>query len=172
MAGYDFHQLSPPDLEILARDLLQAHWGVTLENFKSGKDGGIDLRYATAQGQIIVQCKHYIRTGFAGLLRDLRKESAKVRKLQPTRYILVTTVPLSPSNKSEIINIIGNDVLVHGDVIGPEGLNNLLDQHSEIEGKHFKLWLASRAVLDPGLFSSPSVVITRTDCESMRPSLA
>ncbi len=43
MLDYDFHQLSPYDLEILARDLLQAHWGVTIESFKTGKDGGIDL---------------------------------------------------------------------------------------------------------------------------------
>lgn len=46
MPEYDFHQLSPYDLEILARDLLQAHWGVRLESFKTGRDRGIDLRYA------------------------------------------------------------------------------------------------------------------------------
>ncbi len=46
MPDYDFHQLSSYDLEILTRDLLQAHWGVTIESFKIGKDGGIDLRYA------------------------------------------------------------------------------------------------------------------------------
>ena len=46
MADYHFHQLSPDDLEILPRGLLQAHWDVTIEIFKIGKDGGIDLRYA------------------------------------------------------------------------------------------------------------------------------
>lgn len=160
MADYDFHQLSPLDLEILARDLLQAHWGVTLENFKGGKDGGVDLRYAIAQGNIIAQCKHYIRTGLNGLLRDLRKEATKVRKLKPIRYVLVTTVPLSPANKDEIIKIIGSDVLALADVIGPEGLNNLLEHHPEIEGKHFKLWLASRAVLDRVLHNA---AVTRSE---------
>ena len=43
---YDFQQLSPHDLETLVRDLLQAEWGVALESFKTGRDGGIDLRYA------------------------------------------------------------------------------------------------------------------------------
>jgi hypothetical protein len=148
MADYDFHQLSPPDLEVLARDLLQAHWGITFENFKSGKDGGIDLQYAMAQDRIIVQCKHYVRTGLAGLLRDLKKEAIKVRRLQPTRYVLVTSVPLSPADKSAIIAIIGGDVLAPGDVVGQEALNNLLGMYPEIEGKHFKLWLASRTVLD------------------------
>jgi Restriction endonuclease len=165
MADYDFHQLSPPDLEILARDLLQAHWAITLESFKNGKDAGIDLRYAAAQGKIIVQCKHYIRTGLTGLLRDLKKEAVKVRHLQPTRYVLVTSVPLSPADKTAIIGIIGGDVLVPGDVIGQQGLNDLLGQYPEIEGKHFKLWLASRAVLDRVLHNA---AITRSEFKVKR----
>jgi hypothetical protein len=160
MADYDFHQLSPYDLEILARDLLQAHWGVTLESFKTGKDGGIDLRYATAQGKTIVQVKHYVRTGLSGLLRDLEKEAAKLKRLQPRRCVLVTSVPLSPANKAAIIAIIGADVLAPEDVIGCEGLNNLLSQHSEVEGKHFKLWLASRSVLDRVLHNA---AVTRSE---------
>ena len=95
MPDYDFHQLSPYDLEILARDLLQAHWGVTIESFKTGKDGGIDLRYAAGSGKLIVQVKHLLRTGLAGLLRELVKEAEKVDRLQPSRYVLVTSVSLS-----------------------------------------------------------------------------
>jgi hypothetical protein len=148
MMDYDFHQLSPHDLEILARDLLQAEWRVNLESFKSGRDQGIDLRYVQVQNTTIVQCKHYIRTGLSGLLRDLNKEAAKVRQLKPTRYVLVTSIPLSPADKSKIIDIIGSDVLASGDILGHAELNGLLSQHSDVEGRHFKLWLASRAVLD------------------------
>ena len=43
---YDFKQLSPADFEELTRDLLQQHWGVRLEAFKTGRDQGIDMRYA------------------------------------------------------------------------------------------------------------------------------
>ena len=160
MADYDFHQLSPDDLEILARDLLQAHWGVTVESFKTGKDGGIDMRYAAGTGKIIVQVKHFARTGLAGLMRGLAKEAAKVRRLKPTRYVLVTSVPLSAVNKDAIVELIGADVLTPRDVIGQEGLNNLLDQHPEIEGKHYKLWLASRAVLDRVLHNA---LVTRSE---------
>lgn len=160
MADYDFHQLSPDDLEILARDLLQAHWGVTIESFKTGKDGGIDLRYAPGTGKIIVQVKHFVRTGLAGLTRELAKEAAKVRRLNPTRYVLVTSVPLSAVNKDAIVALIGADVLKPSDVIGQEGLNNLLGQHPEIEGKHYKLWLASRAVLDRVLHNA---AVTRSE---------
>lgn len=168
MPEYNFHQLSPYDLEILARDLLQAHWGVRLESFKTGRDGGIDLRYAPKRGggrvlrcdegvdlryapgpdDTIVQVKHYLRTGLNGLLRDLKPEAVKVRRLQPRRYVLVTSIPLSPADKDEIVTVIGADVLKPTDVIGAEDLNNLLGQHPIVEGRHFKLWLASRAILD------------------------
>ena len=105
MPDYDFHQLSPYDLEILARDLLQAHWGETLESFKTGRDGasiyvtrlarreeGYALRrrgrstYAHGPDETIVQVKHYLRTGLKGLLRNLKLEVIKVRRLQPRRY--------------------------------------------------------------------------------------
>jgi hypothetical protein len=165
---YDFHQLSPHDLEILARDVLQAHWGVRLESFKTGRDGGIDLRrvgrrdgrielrceeavdirYTPGPDDTIVQVKHYLRTGLRGLLRDLKAEAVKVRRLQPRRYVLVTSVPLSPADKDAIVTVIGADVLNPTDVFGAEDINNLLGQHPTVEARHFKLWLASRAILD------------------------
>jgi Restriction endonuclease len=160
MPEYDFHQLSPYDLEILARDLLQAHWGVTLESFKTGRDGGVDLRYAPGPDKTIVQVKHYLRTGFKGLLRDLKGEAVKVRRLQPHRYVIVTSVPLSCVNKDEIVAAVGADVSKPTDVLGAEDLNNLLGQHPSVEGRHFKLWLASRAILDRVIHSA---AITRSE---------
>jgi hypothetical protein len=165
MSYYDFHQLSPYDLEQLTRDLLQADWGVTLENFKSGKDRGIDLRYASARGHTVIQCKHFLRTGLNGLLRELQKEATKVRNLRPQRYVLATTVPLSDVNKSSIINVIGPEFLAPSDVIGQEGLNNLLGKHPKIEQKHFKLWLASRAVLDRVLHNAE---LTRSEFKARK----
>ena len=160
MADYDFHQLSPHDFENMSRDLLQAEWSFILESFKTGKDGGVDFRYAQSGSNIVVQCKHYARTGLTGLLRDLEKETVKVRKLKPQRYVLVTSVPLSPANKDEIVKIIGADVLETSDILGQDDLNNLLAQHPEIEGRHYKLWLASRAVLDRVLNNA---VITQSE---------
>lgn len=160
MADYDFHQLSPHDFENMARDLLQVDLELTLESFKTGKDGGVDFSYAQSGSNIVVQCKHYVRTGLAGLLRDLKKESVKVRKLKPQRYVLITSVPLSPANKDAIIKIIGADILNTSDVLGQDDLNNLLTKHPEIEGRHYKLWLASRAVLDRVLNNS---VITQSE---------
>jgi hypothetical protein len=148
MPEYDFHQLSPADLEVLARDLLQAHWKVTLESFKSGRDGGIDLRYAKGPNRTIVQVKHYVRTGIVGLLRELKKEAQKLAGLKPSRYALVTSVPLSPADKAKIVSIFGSSRLKGADVFGADDLNNLLTQYPHIEKNHYKLWLASKAVLD------------------------
>ena len=154
MADYDFHQLSWHDFKSMARDLLQADWGLLLESFKTGKDGGIDFRYGQPGSLVVVQCKHYVRTGLAGLVRDLRNEAGKVRKLKPLRYVLVTSVPLSPANKDEIVKIIGADVLKTSDVLGQDDLNNRLGQYPVVEERHYKLWLASRAVLDRVIHNS------------------
>jgi hypothetical protein len=157
--AYDFQQLSPHDLETLVRDLLQAEWGFLLESFKTGRDQGIDLRYARGPHNLVVQVKHYIKTGIVGLLRDLRVEVAKVSKLNSTRYIIVTSVPLSPANKQAIAEMFGGTLAI-ADVLGQEDLNNLLTRHTKIEQKHYKLWLASRAVLDRVLHSD---VLTQTE---------
>jgi hypothetical protein len=51
MSRYTFTSLSPQDFEELVRDLLQVEWNVAIEAFKTGRDGGIDLRYASAHVQ-------------------------------------------------------------------------------------------------------------------------
>ena len=162
MAGYDFHQLSPHDLEHLVRDLLQAEWSILLESFKSGRDDGIDLRYAQGPEQIIVQVKHYLRTGLYGLVRDLRNENSKIEKIAPTRYVIATSLPLSPKNKNTIIDALPSAPITVSDVYGQDDLNNLLRRHPLIEQAHPKLWLTSRAMLDRVLHNAE---ITRSDFE-------
>lgn len=154
MSDYDFHQLSPYDFEVFVRDLLQAHWKVTVESFKTGRDGGVDLRYARTGHKVIVQVKHFARTGLPGLVRDMKKEAKKVQVLKPDRYVVVTSVPLSAANKDELVKIVGPTFLNASEVFGREDLNNLLGLYPEIEDRHYKLWLASRAVLDRVLHSA------------------
>jgi DNA polymerase III delta prime subunit len=147
MSYYDFKQLSPHDFEELSRDLIQSRDGIILESFTSGRDGGIDFRHARATGSIIVQCKHYVQTGFNGLISNLKKEAPKAFKLNPSRYILITSVALTPKNKDDIIALFG-DWLTTDDILGQDDINNLLGIFPSTEQKHYKLWLASRAVLD------------------------
>ena len=165
MPEYDFHQLSPHDFERLVRDLLQTHWSKQLESFKAGRDGGIDLRYSRGPDSIIVQVKHYVRTSFAGLIRNLKGEEAKISKLSPSRYIVVTSLPLSPENKEKIVAALPSAPLVVSDILGQDDLNNLLGRHPVVEQGHPKLWLTSRSVLDNVLHNAE---VTRSEFEVRR----
>ncbi len=148
MANYDFKSLSSYDFELLARDLLQATLGVRLESFSAGPDSGIDFRYRHGGTNIIVQCKHYADSGFTALTGILRrKERQKIDVLAPTRYVLATSVSLSPVRKDEIKRILGPYCLELSDICGREDLNNLLGENADIERRHFKLWLTSEPVL-------------------------
>ena len=160
MANYDFHQLSYLDFEHLARDLIQAEEGVTLESFKTGKDGGIDFRYARGDAHTIVQCKRYVGSDINALIAAVTKEAVKVKALNPKRYIFVTALPLSNHNKKQIQAEIGAQYLALDDIWGCDHINNLLTKHETIERNHYKLWLASRAVLDRVLHNE---VATQSD---------
>jgi hypothetical protein len=155
MSDYDFHTLSPIDFENLIRDLLQCELSIRLESFKTGKDSGIDFRYSKAEANpLIVQAKHFADTGFPGLLSHMRlKERPKIEKLNPGRYLLATSVPLSPQNKNELLEVLFPYVKGAQDVYGRQDINNLLGLFPEVERQHFKLWLSSTAVMEEVLHS-------------------
>ncbi|PZP47843.1 MAG: hypothetical protein DI601_02190 [Azospirillum brasilense] len=147
---YDLSRLSPIDFETLARDLLQAEWGQRLEVFKAGRDQGIDLRYSRPQGTTtIIQCKHYAASTLAALRRDLVKtELPKIKALAPGRYVLFTSVPLSPGNKRDIRSDLHPYVLDDMDIIGADDIKNLLALHPQVETNTPKLWLTSTPVME------------------------
>ncbi|MCE1610741.1 restriction endonuclease [Enterobacter ludwigii] len=143
MTNYDFRALNNEEFERLATDLLSKRENLLIERFKPGKDGGIDGRFYHS-GEVIIQVKHYVKTGYSGLLSKLKSEEvAKVESLKPNRYIFITSVGLSPANKKEIFDLFNPYILSNNDIIGPEYLNDLLTLYPEIERNHYKLWLSS-----------------------------
>ena len=120
-----------------------------MESFKTGRDHGIDLRYAEdPSDSFIVQCKHYARSSVSKLLSDLRiTELPKVQRLNPARYLIVTSLPLSPIEKDNIRRVLHPFISSTHDVLGSEDLNNLLRRYALVEQQHFKLWMSSTAVL-------------------------
>lgn len=162
---YDFRTLSPIDFELLVRDLLQAELGITMESFGPGKDGGIDFRFCVVEQDVVVQAKHHIEGGARSLLRAAMKEDCKVLKLAPRRYILVTSLSLTPALKSKIIQAMPSTPVCAEDVIGREDLNNFLGLHPHVLRQHFKLWLTSTEVLERILHSA---VYNRTEAELAR----
>ena len=150
MYEYNFSTLSDKDLEVLVRDLLIQELSIQFQSFKIGKDKGIDLRYSTnsTENEIIVQVKHYLTSGYKLLLNVLKtKEKGKIEKLNPKRYILATSLSLSPLDKEKIKKELNPFVLNTNDIYGCDDLNSLLVKHSEIEKKHFKLWFSNINVL-------------------------
>lgn len=148
--AYNFDRLSDFDFESLIRDLLGSEFGVRFEHFTRGRDKGIDLRYApSTDRKTIVQCKHYLGSGYAKLKHNLKtKEAPKVRALAPQRLILATSVPLTPDRKDELLELLSPHVLASGDILGLTEIEALISKHPTVERTHFKLWLTSSGVLD------------------------
>jgi energy-coupling factor transporter ATP-binding protein EcfA2 len=159
---YDFRTLSPLDFEELVRDLLQAEFGLLFESFGAGRDLGIDFRFSTAEGSVVVQAKHYASGTASALVRAAQAENEKVGRLKPARYIFATSASLTPMLKEKLQKAMPIAPLAQQDIFGKVDLNNLLNRHESIHKKHFKLWLASTAVLERILHSG---VYNRTQAE-------
>ena len=153
MTTYNFSQISDFEFEALCRDLLQAELGHSLEHFAPGPDGGIDIRYiGVVDGEghtIVAQCKRWDENSFNNLLRHLsRVELPKIQELAPKRYIVMTSVGLTPARKDRIVEALDPWVKTASDVIGRDDLSGLLSKHQDVERRHVKLWLTSTEVLD------------------------
>jgi hypothetical protein len=182
LADYDFTGcLSPLDFEVLSKDLIEAALGVQLENFGEGHDKGIDLRFAPLRGaghtifnlasftvqqkpqELIVQCKRY--SNYSDLKSVLKnKERIKIQKLNPARYILTTSVSLTPYQVDEIKTILSPFVQSTGDIFGRERLNSLLAKQPEIERRHIKLWVSSAGVLD-SIINAGTHIVSKEEVE-------
>ena len=153
MRNYDFEILSPDEFENLSRDLLQKQLKITLESFKSGKDQGIDARYSNdKKNGIVLQAKRY--KDLPSLIRQLNKEVPKIKRLKPSRYILTTTVGLSPHNKKTISDLFKPFIKRSSDIYGKDDLNNFLNKYPEVEQDYYKLWISSTNILKRILHNS------------------
>ncbi|MFC3694898.1 TIR domain-containing protein [Chenggangzhangella methanolivorans] len=148
LMAYDFTGLSFSEFEDLARDLIGREIGLRFEAFPEGPDDGIDGRHALADGAIILQAKHYQRSGFSKLKSKMSKERESVDRLQPKRYVLATSVSLTNKKKAVLGELIGPALLTSGDIVGLEDLNALLRKYPDIERAHPKLWTQSAGVLE------------------------
>jgi hypothetical protein len=146
--NYDFSSLSHSEFEDLARDLVGREIELRFEAFPAGPDDGMDGRHTRADGSIVLQAKHYHGSGFAALKSKMTKERPSIDRLAATRYILVTSAPLTPKNKNALAQIIGPSLQTPGDIFGPGDLNALLRKYPDIEKAHQKLWAQSTSILE------------------------
>ncbi len=150
MSNYRFDPLSDREFEEFCCDVLSRYLSVRIELFKSGKDSGIDGRFFSCGDVCIIQCKRYVVSQYNSLLRNLKKEVPKVKKLSPQRYILATACELSPANKKEIFDLFTPYIQNEADIFSAQDLLSFLDKpdYDDILKTHYKLWLTSTAVLN------------------------
>lgn len=150
---YRLDSLTPYDFEDLARDIAQDILGVRVETFTVGRDGGIDFRYGDGKNGIIIQSKHVGR--FANLKQQLKKEAEKILRLEPERYILITSTPLTPPNKSEVQKMFGAKILANSDILSASDVQNILERNAGMVKQHYKLWFLSVPILQQILNNAP-----------------
>ncbi|WP_246091945.1 TIR domain-containing protein [Aliirhizobium smilacinae] len=151
---YNFANLSHGDFENLVRDLVGRAIGVRFEAFAAGPDGGIDGRYIDPSGKTILQAKHYQASKFSDLKRAMVKERASIDRLEAERYILATSQPLTPANKTALRDVIGPSLRSEADIFGIDDLVALLRQNPDLVTVHEKLWMQSAPVLETILTSA------------------
>lgn len=149
MDSFDLRRLTDRDFEVVCRDLFQEILGLPLELFAPGRDQGIDLRHMAADGtSVVIQCKHWERSGRQTLLDRMRRdEFPKIKALHPTRYILATTVELTVGAKERLLKDLSPHVLTTGDLYGIEQIAEELRTRPALVRRHFRLWMSSTAVL-------------------------
>jgi DNA polymerase III delta prime subunit len=148
---YRLDVLNNKDFEDLTQALLEAELGISFQNFKSGKDGGIDLRYSeNRENEIIVQAKHFIKSKFSDLKTALKEEKAKIDKLsnKPKRYIVTTTLALNPSETNQLIVVLHPYLKSTQDIYALDRIENLISKYDKIERKFYKLWITSTNTLE------------------------
>jgi Restriction endonuclease len=141
-----FDNFSPYDFELFIADLFGSDLGVRFETFARGPDSGIDVRYVPAcmdTGPHIIQCKHYVRSSFRSLLAAAKREAKKLKELtpQPSRYQLVTSKELTPTNKTSLMSALEPWITREQDVLGANDIEVILDRHPDVERRQVKLWL-------------------------------
>lgn len=149
MNSYDFSRLNDKEFENLVIDIIKHDYKSiqNIERFMAGKDGGIDGRFYSGSNNVIIQCKHYLNTPYNSLLLSLKNEAIKVKKINPSRYILALSQGLTPHRKKEIIEIFGEEYLRSDDILSLDDITHKIDEFKQIERKYYKLWLNSTSVL-------------------------
>lgn len=150
--NFDLSKLNAREFESLGASIIENILNTNVEKFKSGRDGGVDGRFWIGNNKEgIIQCKHYYETPYNKLISDLNSvEVAKVRKLNPGRYIFITSKKLSRVNKQEIKKIFKPYILRENDILSGDNIQSFLakKENLHIVEQHFKLWMTSTFVLD------------------------
>ena len=166
MKKYTFDELNDIEFESFVNDLFSNEYSWKIERYKEGKDSGIDGKILLANKTIVIQSKHYRKSGFSKLLTVIKNEELdKALKLGLNRYIIVTSLSLSHNEKQKIISACEAINIKEEDVYGNEDLNSILIKHPNVLKNYYKLWAENTATLElfihPEIYSKEIALATR-----------
>ena len=156
MKDYTFRELNDKEFEVLFTDLLSESIGRPIDRFSQGRDQGVDGSYFTeSNGETIIQCKHYVGSGYKQMISKIKKKEGKkklnefdkVKKLNPESYIFATSLSLTMLNKQEIKTLFHPYIKRTSDIYSKENINDLIKKHPKVEENHYKLWISSTNIL-------------------------
>lgn len=104
----NYANLNDMEFEALCRDIMERILGVSLRRFGPGKDGGVDLTDDVSTKTVVVQVKHYRNSPIDQLVRSLKNELPKVKKLShwsKDSYLMALMI-MSPAIKNIITTIL------------------------------------------------------------------
>lgn len=150
MRNYNYNELLDfRTFEYFAKSIIEIKENKEFEIFAENKDKGIDLRNIENNFCTIVQVKRYKNVKM--LIDEIEKtELAKIKKLKPDRYIIITSAKLTVGNKERIQEILKDIPIKSEDIIGCEQLNSLLEkeEYKKVEEEYYQLWINSTRTLD------------------------
>ena len=146
----NYANLNDMEFEALCKDIMERMLGVPLRRFGPGKDGGVDLTDDVSAKAVVVQVKHYRNSSTDQLVRSLKNELPKVKKLKPQKYYICCSRNLGVENvrvlyehfraymdsDRHIVTLIEIDAFLHQEA------------NRDILKRHFKLWLDDTGLLE------------------------
>lgn len=165
---YNFDNLSPIEFEALCVDLLGVETGFIFERFSPGADGGMDGRHSSADGDRILQAKHYKNSSWADLKAAAKREHPNILAMSPTEYFFHTSQSLTPQRKETLATELDHKSVSTGNIWGKAEINDRLRKFPQVEKRHVKLWLSSAAVLERVVHNDIAVFTEATEDEIAR----
>lgn len=147
--GRNYDDLSPFDFECLVRDLFNAKFETSsFEVFSPGPDGGVDVRLLrSAADDVYIQCKHYARSHFSKLYKEVEREAKRVGGKLTGEYWLVTSMGLTADNKRKLSELYKPGFLPQARVLSRFDLDVLLSKYPRVEQSNYKLYMTSVPVM-------------------------
>lgn len=165
MRNYDFHELlSPEEFQHFAVSILKIRENKQIRSNIITRDGGIDLY--CFDDDIIGQVKNY-QNDASKVVSSLEKEVNRIKKLNPKRYIIITSAIISREKRKILLNMFAG-YLNDSDILDKNDLNELLcdPKYHKLEIEYLKLLVPNSFVLSHYLsIIENNDIYTRTELE-------